>query len=300
MHERLGTVDRTNIDLAGDTNDAKYVRSYLWTRLAIGLVGFLLPTLLFIGEDWFLNDADAFNRDSLSAYYHTAQRDIFVGAMCVVGFMLIIYMFSDFKTWEFWISFAAGICALALTFVPTGRKGALRPASPEDAIPLCGSGQAPLVCSPMQITLGEQGAQNVHMWSSFAFIALLAGIAVVFGIRELTAPGGSKRAASLHFLCVAVMAVAGVVLAVREGGADLGFTRFKTLYVVKRRAYTPSVCRGSSRAEPFLSPSRSCRSCWTRSSPAASRPRGYPPLTAPKQPRPLDVGLCWRRESGEL
>lgn len=47
--------------------------------------------MFIIGEAFFLR-AGVQVRGSISAYYHTSMRDLFVGGLTVVGFMLLTYM----------------------------------------------------------------------------------------------------------------------------------------------------------------------------------------------------------------
>lgn len=74
-----------------DGADALYARSYLLIRLVVGGIGILLPTLLFVLDGLVLKGGLSV-RGSLSAYYHSGARDLFVAGLCVTGFLLITYM----------------------------------------------------------------------------------------------------------------------------------------------------------------------------------------------------------------
>src|SRR5262245_2139957 len=88
-------------DLSDDDDPrVLYARSYLLNRLVIGGIGVLLPTLLFVVDWLFLRGAVSV-RGSLSAYYHTPARDLFVAGLCVTGVMLLTYMAAQAKTWDF-------------------------------------------------------------------------------------------------------------------------------------------------------------------------------------------------------
>ena len=68
------------------------VVSYLGVRRAVGAVGLLLPiTLGPVG--WLLLGIEI--QDNMSSYYHTALRDVFVGAMCAIGVFLFCYRGYD-------------------------------------------------------------------------------------------------------------------------------------------------------------------------------------------------------------
>jgi hypothetical protein len=73
----------------------------LWTRAIIGIIGIVLPLVLIAGEAFFLRGG-VHVRGSLSAYYHTSMRDLFVASLCVTGFFLATYM-AGTKTWDFWL-----------------------------------------------------------------------------------------------------------------------------------------------------------------------------------------------------
>lgn len=68
------------VDLSDKSDpDVRFARSYLRMRLAIGVVGILLPFTLWLLEG-FLLKRDWQLRGSLSAYYYSGARDVFVGA----------------------------------------------------------------------------------------------------------------------------------------------------------------------------------------------------------------------------
>ncbi len=66
--------------------DRQHVRNYLNLRKAIGLIGILLPFILVIGG--FLTGFSL--QRSLSSYYHTPMRDVFVGSL----FAIAVFMWS--------------------------------------------------------------------------------------------------------------------------------------------------------------------------------------------------------------
>src|ERR1700754_981737 len=125
-----------------------YVQSYLLIRTIVGIIGFLLPFVFIIGEAVFLRGG-IHVRGSISAYYHTSMRDVFVAALCVVGFLLVTYLAGQRNTWDFWLSLVGGVALVGVVFFPTGRPGLLRGA------PRCGTAPMPEGCVPIQQALGE-------------------------------------------------------------------------------------------------------------------------------------------------
>jgi Protein of unknown function (DUF998) len=173
----VGTFKRPE-DMGDSRNPAVlYVRSYLLIRTAVGFIGILLPFALIIGEHFFLKGGVQV-RGSLSAYYHSSMQDIFVGSLCVVGFLLITYMAGKPGTWDFWLSLIAGVFVLVVVFFPTSRPDIASGA------PLCGSSPVPPGCSPVEQALGETPTATVHFVAAVIFLICLAGISFLFGHRE--------------------------------------------------------------------------------------------------------------------
>ena len=69
-------------------NEISLVFSYLALRKTIGLLGIALPFVLSLGA---LILFHAGIQSSISSYYHTGMRDVFVGTLCVIGFFLLSY-----------------------------------------------------------------------------------------------------------------------------------------------------------------------------------------------------------------
>jgi hypothetical protein len=89
------------------------VLSYLAIRRAIGVVGLLLPMLLGpVG--WLIFGIGI--QDNMSSYYHTALRDVFVGAMCAIGIFLFCYRGYDWI--EGWTANFGCLSALGIAFCP--------------------------------------------------------------------------------------------------------------------------------------------------------------------------------------
>jgi hypothetical protein len=90
------------------------VHSYLFMRRGIGLIGVGLPFALAIGyiasaHKWTL-------RSSISSYYYTDMRNVFVGALCAIGVFLICYRFNLIDDV---LSTIAGALAIAVALCPT-------------------------------------------------------------------------------------------------------------------------------------------------------------------------------------
>lgn len=69
--------------------------SYNVLRMLIGMIGILLPLILFTGR--FIQGGYSNLENSISAYYYSEYRDVFVGFLFVLGFYLLSYTGKDSK-----------------------------------------------------------------------------------------------------------------------------------------------------------------------------------------------------------
>ena len=207
----------------GDRGKA-YTDSYRAIRLMVGFLGVLLPIIFIIGEAFLIGSVHF--RGSLSAYYHTAMQDVFVGGLCTIGLLLITYMAGEHKSPDFWASVIAGVALLGVVFFPTSRPGLPAPA--------CGSvTQTPPGCSFVEQALGEHTTAVIHAVFAVVFIIFLAVMSFLFAISEVETPSDKKDGVSLiqqpkrrlagrtlariHGACTIIILVAGAWVFV--GGA---------------------------------------------------------------------------------
>lgn len=183
-------------------HEPNYVRSYVFTRFAIGVLGISLPVLLVFGEP-LLFDGQPFPRGSLSAYYYSGVREIFVGGLWAIGVFLVVYKFLDFS-WESLLSSLAGAAAVLVAVFPTERPG--------DGVPL----------TPWQAKLGEGVVSGIHYTTAAVFIGLLIPIVLFFARQEgrrnqRSWQGFHTVTAALILFGAALAAFAGIT-----GGPDKG------------------------------------------------------------------------------
>jgi hypothetical protein len=98
------------------------VISYLVLRRAVGIIGTALPFVLVVGE-WLLNGWGI--QPSISAYYYTSMRDVFVGSLCAIGVFLLSYRGyerADDVAGDIACVFAVGV-AMFPTSPPAGATG---------------------------------------------------------------------------------------------------------------------------------------------------------------------------------
>ena len=94
--------------------------SYLTLRKAIGWIGVLLPVVLIVGQVVFFSRTIP---GSVSDYYYTHMRNIFVGSLCAIGVFLLSY--EGYDDWDERITGLAGLGAIGTAFSPTTPPAAL-------------------------------------------------------------------------------------------------------------------------------------------------------------------------------
>ncbi len=94
------------------------VRSYLFLRKGIGIIGVALPFVLIIGA--IILDHHLELSYSLSAYYYSVMGSVFVGSLWAIGIFLICYQYDHLDNI---VSNIAGICVIGVSLFPTTRDG---------------------------------------------------------------------------------------------------------------------------------------------------------------------------------
>lgn len=140
-------------------------RSYFLMRTLVGALGLALPLLLLLG-DLALNAGEFEFRGSLSAYYHSGARDVFVSILAVTGMLLVTYKITELNR-DNLLSIVAGVAALGVAFFPTG-------------IPLDGNASP----TPLQEKLGVGLTEGLHFAFAAIFILSLGLLCYDFARRE--------------------------------------------------------------------------------------------------------------------
>ncbi|MHA2251925.1 MAG: DUF998 domain-containing protein [Candidatus Kariarchaeaceae archaeon] len=89
--------------------------SYPVLNLVLGVLGLSLPTILYFGN-WIIFEDDTL-KGSISAYYHSEMRDVFVGYLFAMGLFLLTY--QGYERIDFIAGFIAGVGALGVALFPT-------------------------------------------------------------------------------------------------------------------------------------------------------------------------------------
>ena len=110
--------------MESNNRNQNMIHSYLALRKAVGWMGILLPFVLMHGLFLFFN-ADRILK-SISQYYHSGMRDVFVGTLCGIALFLFFYRgYDNWKkiNWDLWITNIGGILAVGIALFPAPEKG---------------------------------------------------------------------------------------------------------------------------------------------------------------------------------
>jgi len=97
------------------------MQTYVSLRIGMAVIAILLPVLLILGS-W-ISEKLVF-QGSISAFYHTGMRNLFVGSLCAVGSFL--YLYKGFSQRENIALNFAGVFALGVAFFPTAIPPAIK------------------------------------------------------------------------------------------------------------------------------------------------------------------------------
>jgi hypothetical protein len=130
--------------------------SYMILRQAVGWIGTLLPVVLIVGN---AISSTASRPDSMSGYYYTDMRNIFVGALCALGVFLAAY--NGYDDVDRWMTNIAGFGAIGVALCPT-----------KPAVCAAGAGACPASSVP-RLSTSQQVVGDIHLiFAALTFIAL--------------------------------------------------------------------------------------------------------------------------------
>jgi hypothetical protein len=157
------------------------VISYLTLRQAVGWIAILLPFVLSTGN---LISSTVSPPQSLSGYYYTDMRNIFVGAFCALGVLLVAYSGYDYV--DRWITNIAGLGAIGLAFCPT-----------KPAVCVTGVVACP-VPSVRNLSASQQVVGDIHLVFAFLAIIMMGLMALRFAKTGPT-PSGQGLVGQLRY-----------------------------------------------------------------------------------------------------
>lgn len=184
----------TEANPASEQPGRDFRKAFLKTRLVVGTIGVLMPPVIVIGNIIFFGQTGY--QPSLSDYYFTDMRNWFVGSLWAIGAGLFVYLASRKNAWDSWLSFVAGLLAIAVALLPTN--------APNTAVTV---------------------TATLHVFCAGTLFALLGVICFRFGSRDGQRPDRSplwrRTWGSIHRACAFLVwaAVAMSVAFATFGGA---------------------------------------------------------------------------------
>lgn len=206
------------------SNDS-FVLSYLALRKSIGIIGVALPVVLALGK---IALGDPGIESSISGYYYTNMRDVFVGSMCAIAVFLMSYRGyerSDEIAGDLACVFALGV--------------ALFPTTPE--------------ISPSAL---DRIVGGVHLLSAACFLLTLAYFSLVLfrKTHPHTAPTERKVLRNkVYRVCgyVIVVCIALIALLIGSGWSQV-LSRFDPVFWLESAAVVAFGISWLTKGETFL------------------------------------------------
>lgn len=174
------------------------VISFLTLRRVIGALGMALPVILVVGSVIGCNCTEI--QTSISNYYHTCMRNIFVGIMCATG--LFLFAYKGYEQKDNIAGHLGCLFALGVALLPTSFKGEACNIQPYSQNPLVGYLHlvsallffSVLIYYSMVLftkttnkeQMGKQKKKrnNVYKWCGYIMISCIALIAVFMVIQK--------------------------------------------------------------------------------------------------------------------
>lgn len=103
----------TNLPIQANNYRRHILDTYFSTRVGIGIISILFPLILWLIGSQFGIELQS----SISAYYHTPMRNVFVGILFAVGTSL--YLYKGYSTVEDFVLDGAGLLAVGIALLPT-------------------------------------------------------------------------------------------------------------------------------------------------------------------------------------
>ncbi len=172
----------------GRSTNEQLIISFLSIRKAIGILGLVLPFALLFGT-LLLKDCDEI-QGSISAYYYTDMRNVFVGILSVVAFYLFSYNGYDRK--DRILSAFCGLASLGVAFLPTS------------------------VVPPLTACVNEEVPDSIistfHFISAAGFFLISAYVSIVQFTKGSPSPTSQKLKRNMAYRSAGVVMIFCIVL----------------------------------------------------------------------------------------
>jgi len=178
------------------------VFNFLELRKSIGLLGVVLPFVLASGT--FLFDGCAEILDSISAYYHTCMRNVFVGVLCAIAVFFISY--KGYNRQDYWANKLAGLFALGIALSPTATAVKLKNLPPENIK------EAFMACEMPEINSSIWVDRFHLIFAALFFLTLIYITWFLFTKTDQLHMSEEKRKRNMVYRCSAITMLSCLVL----------------------------------------------------------------------------------------
>jgi hypothetical protein len=182
------------------SGESVLVVNYLVLHKAVGWLGTSLPIVLLVANPIALrleHSSCGWLPSSVSGYYYSPVRNIFVGALCALGLFLIAYVGSDLG--DRVITDLAGVFAVGVAFFPTTPTVASPPSATCETV--------------AQLSTRQHFIGDIHVVSSGLFFLFLAWMAIRFSTDSPQPTPQEQRRNRIYVIC-AIVIVAIVAAAI--------------------------------------------------------------------------------------
>jgi hypothetical protein len=203
--------------------------SYLTLRQAIGWMGLLMPLIVRFGAS--LLDGIHTN-DSISAYYYTCMRDVFVATLVLIGALMACYRSQDW--YDNLVAIIAGLSSIGMGLFPM-------PPDFSDQLLLA----YPSLATNTKCCLNTCQFDYHSIFSVIFFAAIFYQVCFQFTDPQLQNPSQRKQSRNkVYRVCGLVMAIAflaiGIIKLQNNGGSifwpeTLAVVSFGVAWLVKGR-----------------------------------------------------------------
>lgn len=184
--------------------ESRIIVSYMELRRLIGLIGITHPFILLLGGWWIFGLS---LQDSMSHYYYTGMRDVFVGFGFVTGVFLLCYRGYDLH--DRVVSFIAGAATLVVALFPTS--------------PLSGASEHQMMIA------------KIHALAALTFLASIAYFSLVLFPRGDSSAPRKKSRNLIYRVCgsVIVVCLLAVIAYLSVPGFEAKFEHLKPIYFIE-------------------------------------------------------------------
>lgn len=171
--------------------------NYMFLRQTVGWIGTLLPIVLLAGGAF----TSTARPDSMSGYYYTDMRNIFVGTLCALGVFLVAYRGYDGVDES--ITNVAGFAAIGVALFPT-----------KPTVCTAGPGACP-ASSVTHLSTHQQVVGDIHLVLAAVTLIALGLMALRFAKQSkqrFAAENAIYRGSGITVLCCVLLAALSTLL----------------------------------------------------------------------------------------